>query len=86
MKNRIDKTLLYAAAAAALSFAPLTAPAQTAPAGGTQTMTTDDQRDHHDYGWLGLVGLLGLAGLMRKRDTNHVAGYSDTRRATTTRT
>ena len=52
----------------------------------SETFTTDDRGDHHDYGWVGLIGLFGLAGLMRKRNTDNVAGYSDTRRATTTRT
>jgi MYXO-CTERM domain-containing protein len=80
----IANRLLILAALALATLSPLSARAQTSPAGSpyeTTARTTADRDDHHDYGWIGLLGLLGLGGLMgiRRRD-DRIDARTDVRR------
>jgi len=74
MLNNTKKTVLILA----LTFAPLSAFAQTTDTtatpsttdttttGTTTNATNDNRNDSGNWGWLGLLGLLGLAGLRRQ--------------------
>ena len=66
--------IVLTAAAALLSFAPLSA-ATTASRPGMETSSTSSERqdDEKPWGLLGLAGLLGLLGLKRQEHRPTVA-------------